>query len=289
MPIRRWSIRYRGESLYFRRPLSYFESSTLVIQVVGGILEPTSLPSADLSGGFVMAKTQSSAAFSNVILAQLSHARLADIRQHLEPVALELKNGIYEPNEPARHAYFPEMGMISIVSIMKDGSSIEVGTIGKEGMAGGFLLLGTDTVPYQYFVQIAGYGHRMEAQQFKDAADRDGEFRDLVFKYVSVLQTQTMQGAACNGLHSVTQRCRRWLLMSRDRMESDTIALTHEFLGLMLGVRRASVSEMLRPIQDRGWIESKRGEITILDRKAVESGSCECYRIIADQQKKLLA
>jgi CRP-like cAMP-binding protein len=236
-----------------------------------------------------MAKTQSSGAFSNVILAQLPHARLADIRQHLEPVALELKKVIYEPNQPAGHAYFPELGMISIVSIMKDGSSIEVGTIGKEGMAGAFLLLDTDTVPYQYFVQIAGHGHRMDAQKFIDAADDDEEFRNLVFRYQSAFQTQSMQGTACNGLHSVTQRCCRWLLMCRDRMESDTIALTHEFLGLMLGVRRASVSEVLRPLQDRGWIESKRGEITILDPKAVESGSCECYRIIADQQKKLLA
>jgi CRP-like cAMP-binding protein len=136
---------------------------------------------------------------------------------------------------------------------------------------------------------MAGHGHRMEAQKFRDAADRDGEFRKLILKYLSVLQTQTMQGAACNGLHSITQRCCRWVLMSQDRMDSDTIALTHEFLGIMLGVRRASVSEVLRPLQDRGWIESKRGEITILDRKGLESGTCECYRIIADQQKKLIA
>ena len=236
-----------------------------------------------------MAKAQFSGAFANVILTQLSQSRLADIRQHLEPVALEIKKVIYEPNQRAQHAYFVEIGMISIVSLMKDGSSIEVGTIGKEGMAGCFLLLGTDTVPYQYFVQMAGHGHRMEAQKFRDAADRDGEFRKLILKYLSVLQTQTMQGAACNGLHSITQRCCRWVLMSQDRMDSDTIALTHEFLGLMLGVRRASVSEVLRPLQDRGWIESKRGEITILDRKGLESGTCECYRIIADQQKKLIA
>jgi CRP-like cAMP-binding protein len=236
-----------------------------------------------------MAKTQFSGAFANVILTQLPQARLADIRPHLEPVELEIKKVIYDPNQPAEHAYFPEIGMISIVSLMKDGSSIEVGTIGKEGMAGGFLLLGTDTVPYQYFVQMAGHGHRMDAQKFRDAAERDGEFRKLIMKYLSVLQTQTMQGAACNGLHSITQRCCRWVLMSRDRMESDTIALTHEFLGLMLGVRRASVSEVLRPLQDRGWIESKRGEIKILDRKGLESGTCECYRVIADQQKKLLA
>ena len=104
-----------------------------------------------------MAKAQFSGAFANVILTQLPQGRLADIRQHLEPVALEIKKVIYDPNQSVQHAYFVEIGMISIVSLMKDGSSIEVGTIGKEGMAGGFLLLGTDTVPYEYFVQMAGH------------------------------------------------------------------------------------------------------------------------------------
>jgi CRP-like cAMP-binding protein len=178
--------------------------------------------------------------------------------------------------------------MISVVSIMNDGTTIEVGTIGNEGMAGACLLLETKSVPYQYFVQIAGYGYSLDADTLKSEAKRDTNFRDLVLRCHSAFLMQTMQGAACNGLHSVSQRCCRWLLMSQDRVGSDTIALTHEFLGLMLGARRASVTDVLRPLQNRGWIQSKRGAITVLDRNGLESGSCECYRIISDQQKQLL-
>jgi CRP-like cAMP-binding protein len=235
-----------------------------------------------------MAKSQVSGDFANVILAQLSHVRLTDLRQHLQRVELEVRKVIYEPNRPIDFAYFVETGMISVVSIMNDGASIEVGTIGKEGMTGACVLLGTKSVPYQHFVQMAGFGYSMKADTLKSEAAHNGEFRDLVLRSHSAFQTQTMQTAACNGLHSISQRCCRWILMSRDRMGSDTIALTHEFLGVMLGARRASVTDVLRPLQDRGWIQSKRGEITVLDRKGLESGSCECYRIITDQQKQLM-
>ena len=178
--------------------------------------------------------------------------------------------------------------MISVVSIMEDGGSIEVGTIGKEGMAGGCVLLGMTSVPYHFFVQLAGHGYRIEADLLRNEADRNKHLRDLICKYQGLFHTQTMQGVACNGLHNVQQRCCRWLLMSNDRAQSNQILLTHEFLGLMLGVRCASVSDVLGPLHDRGWIQSNRGEITILDRKGLESGSCECYRVISEQQKQLL-
>jgi CRP-like cAMP-binding protein len=135
---------------------------------------------------------------------------------------------------------------------------------------------------------MAGFGYSMKADTLKSEAAHNGEFRDLVLRSHSAFQTQTMQAAACNGLHSISQRCCRWILMSQDRTGSDTVPLTHEFLGLMLGARRASVTDVLRPLQDRGWIQSKRGEITVLDRKGLESGSCECYRIITNQQKQLM-
>jgi CRP-like cAMP-binding protein len=235
-----------------------------------------------------MAKSQFSDAFANVILAQLSHERLTDLRQHLQRVELEVRKVIYEPNRPIDFAYFVETGMISVVSIMNDGASIEVGTIGKEGMTGACVLLGAKSVPYQHFVQIAGFGYSMKAETLKSEAAHNGEFRDLIFRSHSAFQTQAMQAAACNGLHSISQRCCRWILMSQDRIASDTVPLTHEFLGIMLGARRASVTDVLRPLQDRGWIHSKRGEITILDRKGLESGSCECYRVITNQQKQLM-
>jgi CRP-like cAMP-binding protein len=236
----------------------------------------------------VMAKSQSRGDFRNAVLARLSPEHLEKLQPHLHPIELAVKQMIYQPNQPIQHVYFVETGMISVVSVMDDGRSIEVGTIGWEGVAGAVLLLGNNTVPYQYYVQLAGHGHRMDAAILRGEAKQDESFRDLVLRCQSAFHTQSMQSAACNGLHSVMQRCCRWLLMSQDRINGDDVPLTQEFLALMLGVRRASVSEVLRPIQDRGWIQSNRGQITILDRKGLESGSCECYGVITQQQRELL-
>lgn len=180
----------------------------------------------------------------NAILTKLSELSLDILRPHLKGVELEIKDSIYKAHQAAQHVYFVEAGMISVVSVMHDGGSIEVGTIGKEGMAGAFLLLGTTNVPYQHFVQIAGFAYRMDAKIFMDEAEHTREFRGLILRYQAAFHTQTMQTAACNGLHSVAQRCCRWILMSRDRVDSDIVPLTHEFLGIMLGVRRASVTEV---------------------------------------------
>jgi CRP-like cAMP-binding protein len=234
-----------------------------------------------------MAKSQSRSDFRNVVLSRLSVEGLERLRPHLRPVELKIRQPIFQPNRPIKEAYFVETGMISVVSVMEDGRSIEVGTIGREGVAGAVALLGAKSVPYQYYVQIAGHGHRVDVAVLKDLVIRDNEFRDWICRCQVLFQTQTMQSAACNGLHSVTQRCCRWLLMSQDRINGAAVPLTHEFLSLMLGVRRASVSEVLQPLQSRGWIQSNRGTITIIDRKGLESG-CECYGIIAEQQRELL-
>jgi CRP-like cAMP-binding protein len=236
-----------------------------------------------------MAETQrSSSAFANTILSQLSPQCIAGFGRNLQPIALELKQDIYRPNQPIKYACFPEAGMLSVVSTMEDGRSIEVGTIGKEGMAGANPLQGADSLPYHCYVQIEGNGYRIDAAVLKNAAKQDENLRELILRYQSAFLVQSMQGTACNGLHSIPQRCCRWLLMSHDRVHSDRIPLTHEFLALMLGVRRASVTDHLQPLQARGWIQMNRGEITVLDRKGLESGSCECYRVITEQQKQLL-
>jgi CRP-like cAMP-binding protein len=228
-------------------------------------------------------------AYTNTLLAHLAPQRIEHFGRHLHPIEFEVRQNIYRPNEPMRHAYFVETGMISIVSIMEDGRNIEVGTIGSEGMAGSALLLGAESVPYHYYVQILGHGHRVDAAILKDEADQSECFRELILRYQTAILTQAMQTAACNGLHSVLQRCCRWLLMSRDRVRTDTVAITHEFLAIMLGVRRASVTDVLGPLQERGWIQSNRGDITILDRQGLESGSCECYRVITAQHDQLRA
>jgi CRP-like cAMP-binding protein len=231
---------------------------------------------------------QAQSAPRNVLLSKLPAEVLEVLQRTLQPVELEVPQPLFEPNQPIRYAYFPESGMVSVVSVMDDGRSIEVGTVGREGIVGGVLLMGTDRVPYRIFTQIAGRAQRIDAGRLIEAADRFVDLLRLILRSEAVFLTQSMQGAACNGLHSVHQRCCRWLLTARDRCDSDEITLTHEFLALMLGVRRASVSDVLRPLQEAGLVTSVRGHITILNRPALEAGSCECYRVIADQQRRLL-
>jgi CRP-like cAMP-binding protein len=236
-----------------------------------------------------MVKAQGAAgAFKNILLSRLPTQAIGGFSRHLDPIRLDKKLVLYEAGQPMRYAYFPETGMISVVSAMGDGRSIEVGTIGREGMAGAALLLNADRMPYQCYVQIVGDGYRIKAALLKVEAERIPELRTLILQYQVASLTQAMQTAACNGLHNVQQRCCRWILMSQDKVQSETVPLTHEFLGLMLGVRRASVSEVLQPLQSRGWVRSRRGEITVLDRPGLETGSCECYALIVKQYADLL-
>jgi CRP-like cAMP-binding protein len=225
----------------------------------------------------------------NAVLSRLPAEQLAALADDLTQIDFEVRQVIYESNQPIRHAYFPETGMVSIVSLMENGDSIEISTIGREGVVGTVLVLEADVVPFRSFIQMAGYGYRMDASRFKHHVARSAEFRRLILRYHAAFVTQTMQGVACNGLHNVQQRCCRWLLLARDRADSDEIALTHEFLALMLGVRRASVTEVLRPLQDAGLVSSNRGTITILNRTGLEADSCECYRAVVDQLDRMLA
>ncbi|MCC6492965.1 MAG: Crp/Fnr family transcriptional regulator [Pirellulales bacterium] len=171
---------------------------------------------------------------------------------------------------------------------MKDGRSIEVGNTGREGVVGGVILLDAKTVDYRHFVHATGRGLRIGADHLREAADVCPELRASILRYLAALMAQSMQGMACNGLHSVQHRCCRWLLMSRDRVGSEELEITHEALALMLGVRRASVSEVLRPLQQQGLVRYSRGKITILDRPGLEAGACECYRIVADRYSQIL-
>ncbi len=210
----------------------------------------------------------------------------SEVLERLSPhlLAFDVNLILYEPNAPIEYVYFPEDGVVSVVAVMENGSSIEVGTIGREGMVGSILLLKTETVPYRYFIQVAGRGYRVGAERFCRAATSSDELQNAALRYEAAFRTQTMQGMACNGLHSVEQRCCRWLLMSRDRVDSDDLKLTHEFLALMLGVRRSSVSEVLAPLKEMGLVRSHRGMISILNRKALEARVCECYRIMVGQE-----
>jgi CRP-like cAMP-binding protein len=171
---------------------------------------------------------------------------------------------------------------------MKDGEAIEAATVGNEAMIGVPLLLGTTQMPMRAIAQIPGDALRMKAYVFQREVSWGCQLHTLLLRYTQTLMNQFAQTSACNRLHSVEQRCCRWLLMTRDRIQSDKFPLTHEFLSLMLGVRRASVSEVAATLQKAGLIRYHRGKVTILDSERLEAGSCECYGAIKQEIERLL-
>lgn len=224
----------------------------------------------------------------NRLLATLPREEYERLLPNLETVSLTLKQVLYEPNELIKHVYFPTHGVGSLLNIMEGGMVVEVGTVGNEGMIGLPVFLGADKIPQQAIVQIPGDGMRMKADVFKDSVNQGSPLHGLLQRYTQTLFNQVAQSAACNCIHSIEERCCRWLLMTHDRVQSDEFPLTQEFLSDMLGVRRASVSVVAATLQKAGLIRYSRGAITILDRENLEASSCECYRIVKDEFDRLL-
>jgi len=224
----------------------------------------------------------------NLVLAFLPPEEMERVRPKLQTVDLEQGKVLYEARTPVDHVYFLDQGMISVVSNMRNGDSIEVGTIGTEGLAGMSVILGVDAVPYRHTVQVAGRAQQMSASALTAELATNVTLRTILNRYLAAFNTQVMQGMACNGLHSVIQRCCRWLLTTQDRLGSEELNITHEFLAQMLGVRRASVTEVLRPLQNEGLIRASRGKVVILDPKRLAEASCECYGIIRGEYQRLL-
>jgi CRP-like cAMP-binding protein len=223
----------------------------------------------------------------NRLLASLPPEELKRLLPALEPVELQAREAICEPGTPFGHVYFPEQGLISVVASMDDGNTIEVGTIGAEGMLG-LPVLSDGTSLYRHFVQIEGRALRMPAPRFREETRHDTPFRRVLWRYQTAFVTQLMQSVACNGLHNIQERCARWLLRCVDQTANADVFITHEFLAQMLGVRRASVSDVLRPLQDDGLIRSRRGVVSVLDRHGLEGQACECYRVISLEYDRLM-
>jgi CRP-like cAMP-binding protein len=199
-----------------------------------------------------------------------------------------LKKIVAEQGGPIDYAYFPTRGMVSAVTLMSNGAGIEVGTVGPEGVSPVTAAVGVLESPLQCIVQLPGEGWRIKATKLAAACADDEPLRQLMVKYYSYFLYQVSQSVACNGLHSIAQRCSRWLLISQDRAKSDDIKLTHEYLAMMLGVRRPSVTLVLQPLQEQGLIKGGRGSITILDRRAMEVTACECYQKVRDEYARLI-
>ena len=206
----------------------------------------------------------------------------------LDPVSLSLKQILYPVGAPLDHVYFIEQGIASVLTRMADGASIEVGMIGTEGIVGLPALLGSDVSDQHIIVQVSGTAQRMDADLCRSAFDGSTAVRRAALRFTDMLLALGGQTAACNRLHSTEQRFARWLLMARTRLDSDVIPMTHEFLSTMLGVRRTGVTEVATKLRRAGLIRYHHGEITILDREALEATACECHLIDRRRLTRLL-
>jgi CRP-like cAMP-binding protein len=215
----------------------------------------------------------------NLLLDVLPSTERAALDTQLERVDLPVGRVLYEPDERIKHVYFPATGVVSMVSTM-DGETVEVGTVGNEGMAGLPLLLHTDKMPTKGFIQVPGHGVRLTAEQFRAAVRELPHFERVLFRYAQALFDQVAQSAACNRLHSLEERCARWLLMTADRVQDEALPLKQQFLAEMLGVHRPAVTVAASALQRAGFIRYTRGKVTILDRAGLEGASCDCYRIV---------
>lgn len=224
----------------------------------------------------------------NGLLAALSAEEYQRLAPELELVCLPRQQLLYSPGELIEYAYFPCQAMISLTLLMEDGSIIEVGVVGKEGMTGLPICWGGDTSIQQAMVQIPGDAIRIKAELLKTKFAEGGQLQSLLLLYTQALFTQVAQTAACNRLHLLEKRLARWLLTVQDRIQSHEMLLTQEFLAQMLGTRRSGVTEAAGTLQKSGIIRYSRGKITILDRESLEINACECYRVINSEFARLL-
>jgi len=223
--------------------------------------------------------------YKNHILAALPEAEIGRLAAHLSPVTLSRNETLMEGK--SSYAYFLEHGLASVVVTLEDGTTVEVGVIGKEGVVGLPVLLGTDRMPGRTFIQVAASGYRIKAHRLKGEFERPGELRSHLQKYLLASLVQSAQYAACNRLHCVAQRLARWLLDCHDRVEADRMPLTHEFLAQMLGTPRPTVTLAAGMLHQAGFIDYARGHVTIKNRSGLEDAACECYRVVQKEFQRL--
>ncbi|PZM84328.1 MAG: Crp/Fnr family transcriptional regulator [Candidatus Melainabacteria bacterium] len=213
----------------------------------------------------------------NTLLRSLSHSALERMEGKLKHIELPRKASIAEKDGRFNYAYFPDEGMVSIVLVTGEGDHIEVGTVGKEGFVGIPILLGADISDRNVYSQVPGNGWKMETADFKRELEQNAELKALCQKFILTMFNQISQTAACNRLHTIEERCARWLLLAHDRDTSKTVDLTQEFLSMMLGVRRSGVNIAVKTLEAANLIEHGRGFVRIIDRRGMEEVSCGCY------------
>jgi CRP-like cAMP-binding protein len=223
--------------------------------------------------------------YKNRVLAALPRSEIQRLAPHLTHVVLKLREILADGHNTS--AYFMEEGLASVVITQSNGGTTEVGVIGIDGVVGVPILLGVDSAPGRTFMQVAGSGYSIPAERLKDSFEKPSALRTHLQKYIQGFIVQSAQNSACNRHHEIAQRLARWLLTCHDRIQSERMPLTHEFLGDMLGAPRATVTLAAGQLHKAGFIEYTRGHVTITNRTELEHAACECYRIVRDEFRRL--
>jgi len=223
----------------------------------------------------------------NKILLSISDREYALILPHLEFIGMPQHLTLYEPGQPLEFVYFPNSGMVSLVIATEDGRTVEVGEVGREGFAGIQAVVGINRNQVREIVQIAGDGFRVKIAALHQVLQSAPGLQWILSRYAVVQGMQFAQTAACNRLHNIEQRFARWLLITQDRVDSPTLAITHDFLATMLGTDRSTVSLAAGILQEKKIIEWTRGAVQILSRKKLEDCSCECYGVIQQYNREI--
>lgn len=224
----------------------------------------------------------------NRLLERLRPTSYARLAAKLKPVHLKQGEVLYRPEDRQKWIYFPAKGtLISLLAMSDEGTMVEVAITGREGMLGIAGVLGAERSNHESLVQNPGSALRARAEEVRELMHRDGDFRDLVMRYIHVVFAHVAQTALCNRLHSVEERLARWMLSTQDRVESPEFHMTHELLAKMLGTRRTSVSLAAATLQKAGMLRYKRGHMTIVDRKRLEQTTCGCYQVMRAEMRTL--
>lgn len=227
-------------------------------------------------------------ALKNFILAAMPENEFTRVNSKLEPVSLELGEVLYEADDKMEYVYFPTTAIVSLLYIMENGATAEIGVVGNDGIIGIALFMGGDATTNRAVIQSAGDGFKMKAKDLKAEFALGGVFQKMLLRYTQALMTQISQTAVCNRLHSLEQQLCRWLLLSHDRLNSDRLVMTHDLISNMLGVRREGVTLAAQKLAKKNLIKNVRGTIVLLDRQGLENAVCECYQVVNIEYNRLL-
>ncbi len=228
-------------------------------------------------------------AYKNDILKAMPAEVLDALRPHLMHVQIVMSQVLHEVGGPIDDVYFVEEGLVSLTADTQDAGQVEVGMIGHDGIAGLSALLVPGTVAYhRAFVQAPGFALRMRTTTLREMADRYPAFRDQCLRFQQLMMNEAAQSAACNARHELPKRLARWLLTTCDRLASDEVPMTQEFMSFMLGSRRAGVSAVATALSEQGMIRQMRGRMIVLDRGKLEHEACPCYRLVEDRRQQIM-